>query len=82
MKSRLKNRLSVLELDIPDKFAGIHIDYLNGLEDYPDDEWEVVDFDYCFTILQNINTGQVQGVYADRRTNAEIEAVGGNLAYS
>lgn len=80
MKSSLKKRLSVLESVTADKFAGIDIDYLNGLEDYPDADWEVVDFDYCFTILRNIQSGQIQGVYNDRRTEDEYPE-GADFAY-
>lgn len=73
----LDKRLRALEEKKLDPFAGVHIDFLNGLEDYPEDEWEVVFYDDTLTLLrcknavtdpfgQQRRTGELQGVYAFR----------------
>lgn len=81
MKADQKNRLEELETATEDWAAKLDIvDYI-GLCDYEDGSWEEIFFDQTITVLRNLETGEVRGVYNDRRTDAEIEAMGGDLAY-
>ena len=82
MKADIKRRLNELETSkATDWFGQLDVvDYI-GEEDYEDGNWEELHFDQLITVVRNIHTGKVRGVYNDRRTDGEIEAAGGDLAY-
>ena len=82
MKKDIKRRLAQIELFVPaDWVAKLDIvDYI-GITDYEDSSWEEIFFDQTITVLQNKMTGEVRGIYNDRRTDDELKAAGGDLAY-
>lgn len=81
MKASIKNRLDEIETAIMDWAAQLDfVDYI-GLEDYEDGNWEELHHDQFITVVRNIHTGKVHGVYNDRRSDAEIMATVGSLAY-
>ena len=76
-----KKRLEQIETKTQDWAAQLDIvDYL-GLTDYENGEWEEVFFDNFITVVRHRITGEIRGVYNDRRTGEEIIAMGGDLAY-
>ena len=82
MKANIKNRLDEIETATEDWAAKLGIvDYDWILDDYSNKRWDELHHDDTITVLKNKETGEVRGLYWDRRTNAEIEAMGGNLAY-
>ena len=81
MKANIKNRLNEIETIQTDWAAQLDfVDYI-GLEDYEDGNWEELHHDQFITVVRNIHTGKVHGVYNDRRSDAEIMATVGSLAY-
>ena len=81
MKADIKRRLDEIETTKTDWVSQLDfVDYI-GLEDYEDGNWEELHFDQFITVVRNINTGKVRGVYNDRRSDAEIKATVGSLAY-
>jgi hypothetical protein len=81
MKSDFKKRLEQIETAKQDWVADLDdVDYL-GLEDYENGEWEELHFDSIITVVRNKTTGEIRGYYNDRRTDEEIIAMGGDLAY-
>ena len=82
MKADIKRRLAEIETATEDWAAKLDVvDYDSMLDDYSEDRWQELHHDDTITVLKNKETGEVRGIYNDRRTNAEIEAMGGNLAY-
>ena len=80
MRSNFRKRLDELETET-DWVADLDIvDYI-GLTDYDDGTWVEVHHDQTITVLRNKNSGEVRGVYNDRRTDEELLAMGGDLAY-
>ena len=76
-----KKRLEQIEALETDWAAQLDIiDYL-GLCDYDNGEWVEVHHDNFITVLKNKITGEIRGVYNDRRSDEEIIAMGGDLAY-
>ena len=83
MKAGIKRRLDEIETATEDWAAKLDvIDYDHILDDYSEDRWEELWHDDTITVLKNKETGEVRGVYWDRRTDAEIKAMGGDLAYA
>ena len=81
MRRNIRQRLDEIEARETDWIAKLNvIDYI-GLTDYDNGSWEEVHHDQTITVLRNKETGEVRGIYWDRRTDAEIKAMGGNLAY-
>ena len=81
MKVDIKKRLDEIETTRTDWAAQLDfVDYI-GLEDYEDGNWEELHHDQFITVVRNIHTGKVHGVYSDRRSDAEIMATVGSLAY-
>ena len=82
MKVDIKRRLAEIETASMDWAAKLPvIDYDWIMDDYLEDRWEELHHDQTITVLRNKETGEVRGIYKDRRTDAEIKAVGGDLAY-
>ncbi len=82
MKPSIRNRLDEIETATTDWAAKLDvIDYDWILDDYSEDRWEELHHDQTITVLRNKETGEVRGIYKDRRTDAEIKEMGGNLAY-
>ncbi len=83
MKASIKNRLDEIETATTDWAAKLKvIDYDWILDDYSEDRWEEVWHDDTITALRNKETGEVRGIWNDRRSDDEIRAAGGNLAYA
>ncbi len=81
MRRNIRQRLDEIEARETDWIAKMNvIDYI-GLTDYDDGTWEEVHHDQTITVLRNRNSGEVRGVYNDRRSDDEIRAMGGDLAY-
>ena len=81
MKADIKRRLDEIETATTDWAVQLEfVDYI-GLEDYEDGNWEKLHHDQFITVVTNIHTGKVRGVYDDRRSDAEIMATVGSLAY-
>ena len=82
MKASFKNRLDEIEAVTSDWAAKLKvIDYDWILDDYSEDRWEEVWHDDTITVLRNKETGEVRGIWNDRRSDDEIKAIGGDLAY-
>ncbi len=81
MKADIKRRLDEIETTLTDWVDQLDfVDYI-GLEDYEDGNWEELHYDQTITVVRNIHTGKVRGVYNDRRSDAEIMATVGSLVY-
>ena len=81
MKADIKRRLDEIESTHTDWAVQLDfVDYI-GLEDYEDGNWEELHHDQFITVVRNIHTGKVRGVYNDRRSDAEIMATVGSLVY-
>lgn len=82
MKSDFKKRLEEIETAKQDWATQLNIiDYDGILDDYDNGEWLELHHDNFITVVRHKETGEVRGYYWDRRTDAEIIAMGGNLAY-
>ncbi len=82
MRASIKNRLDEIETATEDWAAKLDvIDYDWILDDYSDKRWTEVWHDQTITVLRNKETGEVRGIWNDRRTDVEIKAMGGDLAY-
>lgn len=83
MKKETERRLAELESGGTDWFNSLsYVDYgVDGINYADSDEWQEVHFDQTVTVYRNNETDEVRGVYQDRRTEEEIVAQGGNLAY-
>ena len=82
MKANVRNRLDELESVSTDWISQLKvIDYDWILDDYSKEEWVEVHHQEMITVMRNISTGEYRGLYEDRRTNEEISAMGGDLAY-
>ena len=82
MKSNVRNRLDELESVSTDWISQLKvIDYDWILDDYSKEEWVEVHHQEKITIMRNTSTAEDRGIYEDRRTNEEISAMGGDLAY-
>ena len=81
MREDFKKRLEYLESKTYNWAAKLDmVDYV-GITDYDDGSWKEIHNDEFLTVVQNIETGEIRGVYQDRRTDAEIKSIGGDLAY-
>lgn len=81
MRSTIRKRLEQIETETQDWAAQLEdVDYI-GLTDYEDSNWVELFFDSTITVVRNKNSGKVVGFYNDRRTDEEIIAMGGDLAY-
>ena len=81
MRSNFRKRLDEIEARETDCIAKLDvIDYI-GLEDYNDGNWTELHHDQTVTVLRNKNSGEIRGVYNDRRSDDEILELGGSLAY-
>ena len=81
MRRNIRQRLDEIEARETDWISKLNvIDYI-GLTDYDNGSWEELHYDQTITVLRNKNSGEVRGVYSDRRTDEEILAMGGDLAY-
>ena len=81
MKRETERRLQALENNSTDHISRLLlIDYI-GLDDYDNGDWTEIHHDSTVTVLKHSETGEIRGVYRDRRTDAEIVAQGGYLAY-
>ena len=81
MRSTFIRRLDEIEERETDWISKLNvIDYI-GLTDYDNGSWEEVHHDSTVTVMRNKVTGEVRGVYNDRRTDQEIIAEGGNLEF-
>ena len=82
MRSSFTKRLDEIEARETDFVAKLDIvDYDWELADYDDGAWEKVHVDGSITVVKHRQTGEVRGIFADRRTDDEIRAAGGDLAY-
>lgn len=82
MKADIKLRLDEIEAREMDWFSKLLIvDYDHVLDDYSEDRWEQVFFDQMITVVRHRETGEIRGIHNDRRTDDEIRAAGGDLAY-
>ena len=82
MKPSIKNRLDEIETATTDWAGKLKIiDYDHILDDYSDKRWIELWHDDTITVLKNKETGEVRGIWNDRRSDDEIRAAGGNLAY-
>ena len=81
MRSTFIRRLDEIEARETDWIAKLNvIDYI-GLTNYSDGNWDELYFDETITVVRNKNSGEIRGIFADRRTDDEIRAAGGDLAY-
>ena len=81
MRKDIERRLDAIENRTRDWASELDfVDYV-GLEDYEDGNWDELYFDSTITAVRNRHTGEIRGVYNDRRTDEEILAIGGDLAY-
>ena len=82
MRRNIRQRLDEIEARETDFVAKLHIvDYDWILDDYSKDEWQEVHVDGSITVVKHRQTGEGRGIFADRRTDAEIRQSGGDLAY-
>ena len=82
MKRETEKRLDALEGRTSDWVAELEIVDYGALEvDYENGDWEELHFDKIITAVRHRKTGEVRGYYRDRRTHAEMEAGGGDLAF-
>ena len=81
MRQNIRQRLDDIESRETDWASKLDfVDYV-GLDDYEDGNWAELHFDSTITVVRNHHTGEIRGVYNDRRTDEEILAIGGDLAY-
>ncbi len=57
-----------------------YVDYI-GDEDYGNEDWTEIHHEDGVTVFEHSETGEIRGVIDDRRSDAEIEADGGNLQF-
>ena len=82
MRRNIRQRLDEIEARETDFVAKLDIvDYDWILDDYSKDEWQEVHVDGSITVVKHRQTGEVRGLFADRRSDYEIRAMGGDLAY-
>lgn len=83
MRAGVKQRLEKLESASVDWISRLPlIDYGVLDEDYTDgSKWKEVHHDQTVTVYRNRESGEVRGVYQDRRTASEILDEGGLLEY-
>ena len=82
MRRNIRQRLDEIETRETDFIAKLDIvDYDWILDDYSKDEWQEVHVDGSITVVKHRQTGEVRGIFADRRSDYEIRAMGGDLAY-
>ena len=83
MKYAIEKRLNALQLKSPDWTQ--HLEFIDGCYldagDYPNDVWEELHHDNFITAVRHRETGEVRGYCRDRRSDAEMEADGGNLEF-
>lgn len=78
-KSKFK-RIKELEAALgEDWIKRIPLDYLGNFQITP--EWERVYRDGSVVVLRHTETGEIQGVFEDQRTDDEIVEQGGDLAF-
>lgn len=82
MKADIRKRLELIESKCTDWISKLElIDYL-PLEDYDtSDEWKEVHHDQTVTVYRNRQSGEIRGVYCDRRSDGEKLKEGGRLEY-
>ena len=81
MTRDVEKRIAALESQKLDWISRLQfIDYL-GLDDYDSGEWIERYREPTITVFENTETGEVRGVYLDRRSEDEILPEGGNPAY-
>lgn len=81
MRKDIEKRLGDLESARTDWISRLeYIDYL-GMTDYSNGAWEEVHHENPITVFRHIETGEIRGLYSDRRTDAEIEDQGGSLEF-
>ena len=81
MRNSIVNRLAALEEHGTDWISKLAIiDYV-GIDDYDNGDWDEVFFDDLVTVVRHVESGEVRGYYADRRTHEEMIAQGGNPEY-
>ena len=84
MRREIEKRLDAIELKGPDwttHLAIIECDYLGDCDPPDDAEWEEIFFDKFVTAIRHRVTGEIKGYCNDRRSDAEIKADGGDLAF-
>ena len=84
MKRETEKRLDAAELkgsDWTSHLAIIDCDYLGDCDPPDDDIWEELHHDKFVTAIRHRTTGEIRGYCFDRRTHAEMEADGGDLAF-
>ncbi len=80
MRKDIEKRVSNLETATSDWAARLEfVDYI-GLTNYADGNWEDLHNDSTITVMRHIQTGEIRGVYLDRRTDNEYPE-GAKLAY-
>jgi hypothetical protein len=81
MKRDTERRLQALENNSTDHISRLpFIDYL-GMTDYSNGEWDELHHDSTITVVRHRGSGDIRGVYRDRRSDDELAEAGGNLAY-
>lgn len=81
MKKDIEKRVGVLESAGTDWISRLkYIDYV-GMSDYDDADWEEVHHENPITVFRHIESGEIRGVYMDRRTDEQILAEGGSLEF-
>ena len=81
MRKIIEKRIGDLESAGTDWITRLkYIDYL-GMSDYDDAGWEEVHDENPITVFRHIESGEIRGVYMDRRTDEQILAEGGSLEY-
>ena len=81
MRKDIDKRLSEIEAKGTDWLSQLKFVDYDSLEDYTSNEWEELHYERPIAVVRNRESGEVRGFYSDRRTDAEIVAAGGNLAY-
>ena len=81
MREDFKKRLAYLESRTKDWAAKLDVVDYASIANYADGSWTEIHFDQTLTVVQNIETGEIRGVYQDRRTDAERKSIGGDLDY-
>ena len=82
MKRDIEKRLSVIEGKQTDWIGQVdYVDYIQIIDYETDSDWIEVYRENSITVFRHAKTNEIRGAFYDRRTEAEIVAQGGDLAF-
>ena len=67
MRRDIEKRLEAVENRTLDWVSKLDVVDYGILDDYKGDEWEELHFDSTITVVRNVHTRKIRGVYNDRR---------------